>query len=111
MPAAKKPAEKKAEPEKKAEKPEKPEPEESAAPPVRVDNRTRRSDEDAIEGAFVDVVAGEYKGRRGAFASVLESDPKTGYPTLILVRTRDADNLLIPVKYADVRPTEYTGGR
>lgn len=82
-----------------------------APPAVRVDNLTRRSDDDALEGHFVKVVSGEYVGRVGGFERVLSSGPD-GYPIRILVRTRDAENELLTVAYADVRPADpYRGGR
>ena len=84
------------------------------AVPVRVDNKSRRSDDDALEGGWVDVVSGEHKGVRGAFASVTDYDPKTGYPKTILVRNRDhaSDTGDVAVEYADARPAaNYHGGR
>lgn len=83
----------------------------SAAVPVVVDNRTRRDDNDALLGSFVDVVSGEHQGRFGAYVADIENDASTGYPALVLVRTRDADNLLIEVLYQDIRPSQRTGGR
>jgi hypothetical protein len=77
---------------------------------VTVDNRTRRSDDDALLGGWVDVVSGEHQGRFGSYRDTAQvcSD---GYPKTIWVRTRDADNLLLEVAYEDVRPAERTGGR
>lgn len=81
---------------------------------VHVDNRTRRSGDDALEGGWVDVVSGEHKGLRGAFLSVERYDKKTGYPATIRVRNRDltGDVDTVVVNYADARPAEnYLGGR
>lgn len=91
------------------------EPKAEAAPtavPVHVDNKTRRSDEDAIEGGWVDVVSGDHQGRRGAYEQTLTRDPATGYPATILVRSRDAENEPLVVDYEDARPAVgYQGGR
>jgi hypothetical protein len=76
----------------------------SQAQPIRVDGRNCRSDDDALEGGFVNVVAGPYKGRVGVFTQVLTYSDVTGYPTKILVRTRDDEHELIGVEYASVRP-------
>lgn len=83
----------------------------TVATPVKVDNLTRRSDDDAMLGTFVDVINGPYAGRWGAYLDDLTNDPETGYPSVVLVRTRDADMLLIDVNYADIRPSVRTGGR
>ena len=80
----------------------------SATPVVHVDNRTRRSDKDGLEGHFVVVVSGEHKGLRGVFREVASTE-KDGYPKRILVRARDhaGDEDLVTVNYADVRPDNY----
>ncbi len=83
-------------------------------PAVTVDNTTRRSDDDALEGSFVRVIAGEHAGTVGAYLSTLEHDATTGYPTLVLVRNRDhaGDVDLFAVPYTDVRPAVgFNGGR
>ena len=79
-------------------------------PPVTVDNRTRRSDEDALLGSWVDVVSGQHAGRFGSYRETLTSGDD-GYPSRILIRTRDAANELLEVDYSAVRPSERTGGR
>ncbi|HEX9007324.1 MAG TPA: hypothetical protein VF889_08510 [Bacteroidota bacterium] len=81
------------------------------ASPVTVDNRTQRSQDDALFGSFVDVVSGEHQGRFGAYVATVEHDAQSGYPTVIIIRTRDADNLLLEVQYQDVRPSLRNGGR
>lgn len=79
--------------------------------PVQVDGRNRKSDEDGLEGHFVNVVDGEHKGRLGAFVSVVEREAD-GYPKQILVRTRDEYNQLLSVAYKHVRHAgDYHGGR
>ena len=85
---------------------------ERGAHPVVVNNATRRSDEDALEGGFCEVVAGEHKGIFGTFVQVVERE-KDGYPKTILVRNRDfhKDVDLITVPYSDVRPAEVGGRR
>jgi len=82
-----------------------------AAQPVVVDNHTARDDNDARFGQFVDVVDGEHKGRVGHYFETVEHDLKTGYPTRVLVRSRDALNELLDVAYEHVRPSRFTGGR
>jgi hypothetical protein len=82
-----------------------------AAVPVIVNNFTRRGDGDAVLFSFVDVVSGPYAGRRGAYLEDLTYDPQTGYPATVQVRTRDADNLLVAVRYSDIRPSRRNGGR
>ncbi len=66
--------------------------------------------EPGLEGHFVNVVSGEHDGRCGTFAKVLETH-KDGSPKTILIRTRDANDELLPVAYRDVRHTTYKGGR
>ena len=82
-----------------------------AVQPVLVNQYTRRSGDDALLGSWVDVVSGEHEGRRGQYVDDASHDPQTGYPDEVLVRTRDANNELLAVKYADIRPSAYTGGR
>ena len=82
-----------------------------AAKPIVVSNFTKRSDDDALLGSWVDVVSGDYAGRRGAYVDDAGHDPQTGYPSQVIVRTRDAENELIVVDYGDIRPSAYTGGR
>lgn len=79
-------------------------------PAVVVDNHTARSDDDALHGGWVDVVSGEHAGRFGAYVATVSND-RTGYPEQIIIRTRDADNLLLEVAYSDVRPSDSNGGR
>jgi hypothetical protein len=84
--------------------------EQAPAAPVVVDNHTARSDDDAYHGSWVDVVSGEHKGRYGALLGTVSSGPD-GYPEVVSIRTRDADNLVLDVAYSDVRRSEKTGGR
>jgi len=72
--------------------------------PVIVDGRTKRSDDDALEGGWVRVVDGEHAGRRGALLHV-EERGADGYPTRCIIRTRDAMNQLLSVAYEHLRPT------
>ena len=78
--------------------------------PIKVDGRSRRSDDDALEGGPVDIVDGEHAGKYGAFVRVLQH-AADGYPKQILVRTRDAENELLSIAYDHVRPSKRTGGR
>lgn len=82
-----------------------------AVQPIITDGRNRRSDDDANVHGFVDVVAGEHKGRFGAIVQVLEHDAKTGYPARVLLRTRDEFNELLALAYSDVRNSLSHGGR
>jgi hypothetical protein len=84
-----------------------------ARPPVTVDNRTSRGDDDALEGSFVKVVDGEHTGQVGVFTQVLRYG-QDGYPELVLVRFRDATYThdVDAILYKDLRPaTPYVGGR
>jgi hypothetical protein len=81
-----------------------------SAQPVVVDGHSRRSGEHPTLGSFVNVVDGEHKGRYGAYVDTSQRD-STGYPTVVFVRTRDADNLLLEVPYEHVRPSGRNGGR
>lgn len=85
-------------------------PETTTVQPVHVDQRTRRSDDDALEGHFVDIIDGDDKGRRGTFDRVTEYGTD-GYPKRILVITRDERNEPLDVPYEYARPTTYLGGR
>lgn len=57
-------------------------------PKVRVDQFSRRSGDDALEGSFVQVQDGEHAGQVGAFTKVIERD-KDGYPATVLLRMKD----------------------
>lgn len=81
------------------------------AQPVVVNNYTVRSDDDALLGSWVDVIGGPNQGRFGSYVDTVHHDPETGYPSVILIRSRDARNELLEVEYSDVRPSERTGGR
>lgn len=59
-------------------------------------------------GHFVTVVAGEHEGAYGVYYDNVTFDAN-GKPDVILVRTRDADNRQLEVRYADVRPAESRG--
>jgi len=65
-----------------------------------------------VVGQFVQITAGDYAGHFAAYIGNVEmstDDPPV--PVTIQVRTRDADNALIDVPYADVTSTTYSGGR
>lgn len=81
-----------------------------SAPGRQVTHLNRRSDNDPILGSWVDVVSGPHQGRRGHYCDDIGFG-QDGYPETVLVRSRDADNLLLPVAYSDIRPSAYTGGR
>lgn len=83
---------------------------ETNATPVRVDNRSRRDDNDALEGHFVKIIDGEHAGRVGTFDQVVDREDD-GYPKTILVISRDEKNEILQVPYEDARPTSYKGGR
>lgn len=82
-----------------------------AVAPVTVDNRTRRSSDDALLGSWVDVISGPNAGRFGSYVDTVHHDAETGFPTVILIRSRDSRNELLEVAYEDVRPSERSGGR
>lgn len=84
-----------------------------AQPVDVIDNSTRRNDDDAVQGSFVDVVAGEHEGRRGSFEHVVTYNDKDGYPETVLIRSRDQRSEPLVVNYKDVRPASggYFGGR
>src|SRR5215831_13748937 len=60
-------------------------------------------------GGWVDIVDGDYLGRHAAYLQNLEEDDN-GVPTLVQVRTRDADNLVLDLPYDSVASTTYNGG-
>lgn len=74
------------------------------AHPVRVDGTNRRSDDDALEGSKVKIVAGDYKDRKGVFLKVEQHDPKSGYPAQVIVRTSDDEHQYLSVPYESIRP-------
>lgn len=76
--------------------------------PVRVDQYTRRSDHDVLQGHFGRIESGEYGGRVGVFETVATSGPD-GYPATVSVKLRDSGEVVI-CDYADLAPTPY-GGR
>lgn len=73
-------------------------------------NPAPREDTAAQTGEWVDVVSGEYQGRYGVYVQATALDDN-GAPLTALVRTRDADNMLIEVPYTEIHPSERTGGR
>ena len=86
----------------------------AVARPVRVDSTTVRSDADALDGQFAKVVEGEHAGQVGVYSETLEYDPQTGYPSLVLLRFRDAtyDHAEAKLPYSSIVPaTNYNGGR
>lgn len=58
-------------------------------------------------GGFVDVVDGEHAGRYGVYEETIAHNEKTGLPSVLRVRTRDANNELLIVDAADVRRAGY----
>lgn len=87
----------------------------------RVDNLTRRSDADALEGHFVkidlknadaakaieDVVGGPADDHDyGVYLEPASVDPDSGYPVTAKVRLRDETNGLVVVPYAALRASE-----
>ena len=84
----------------------------ASATPVRVDNKSRRSDKDGLEGHFVRVVTGEHEGSVGVFQSVESYNTDDGYPDQIIVKFTDPayDAELAVLPYADVVPKDYKEG-
>lgn len=68
-----------------------------------------RDDNDVLTGSFCRVVSGPYEGRYAVYINTATVGPD-GYPVDVVVRTRDANDELLNVKYADIRPAE-AGGR
>lgn len=62
-----------------------------------------RSDNDVLTNSFCKVIAGPYTGRYGVFWSTA-SLGADGWPSEVVVRTRDAEDENIVVNYADIRP-------
>jgi hypothetical protein len=94
-----------------------------------MDQMSRRSDADALEGHFVNIdlsdkdVEKEYArvfpedrfpnghlGSYGVYLEPLERDSETGIPKTIVVRLRDETNARVVVPYSAVRPG-VAGGR
>jgi len=69
-----------------------------------------------VVGGWVQITGGDYAGHFAAYLAVVsyEADDATDaprVPAVIQVRTRDADNVIIDLPYADVTSTTYSGGR
>jgi hypothetical protein len=62
----------------------------------------RRTDDDVLSGEFCRVVHGPHTGRYGVFAEVAEVD--NGWPSLVVVKTRDDQDEPILVPYGFIRP-------
>jgi len=73
--------------------------------PVFVDNKSRRSDNDALFGDWVDVVSGPSSGRYGVLEKGATFSGADGYPVTVVIRTRDARNELLTLNYSDLRPS------
>jgi hypothetical protein len=67
------------------------------------------SDTDARVGQFARVVSGEHAGRYGVVEAVASAEGD-GTPKTVSFRTRDADNAVLVVNYADLVPAD-AGGR
>jgi len=65
----------------------------------------------AVLGSFVQILEGDYAGHFAAYLGNVEVDKETGEPTIIQVRTRDADNMILNLPYDEVTSTTYSGGR
>lgn len=81
----------------------------ATATPVILTNATAREDDVPLQGHFVEVVSGEHEGRYGVFESV-GSTTAAGYPTTIVVVTRDDDSERLVLRIEDCRPA-VAGGR
>lgn len=89
----------------------------------RIDNMSRRSGNDALEGHFVTIdldnseVKDAFKqagleGHQGDYGVFLQRalvDPDTGYPTHVVVRLRDETNARVTLPYDALRPAEARG--
>jgi len=63
-----------------------------------------------VLGQFVQILSGDYQGHFAAYLGNVALDDD-GNPTVIQVRTRDADNVILDVPYGEVSSTTYSGGR
>lgn len=75
----------------------------------RGDVMRRRTDDDVLYGEFAKVIAGPYEGKTVSVQSTVETGAD-GYPTRMLVKTRDDRDELVVVNYKDLRPVAQ-GGR
>lgn len=75
----------------------------------RGDVMRRRTDDDVLYGEFAKVIAGPYEGKTVSVQSTVETGAD-GYPTRMLVKTRDDRDELVVVNYKDLRPVAR-GGR
>jgi hypothetical protein len=81
-----------------------------AVQPVFVDQYARRSDDDALENSFVQILSGDHAGQVGAVIKV-EARGDDGYPTRVIVRLKDTayegapenSHGLVSEPYANVR--------
>ena len=78
--------------------------------PVRVDQLSRRSDADAIEGSFVRVLSGKHAGQIASFLKTLEHEAD-GYPKRILLRFKDTTHTHehAAEDYSNVRMVNHPG--
>jgi hypothetical protein len=74
-------------------------------PITHIDSTNARDDLDARVGHFVQAVNGEHQGRYGVLDSVATVGTD-GYPSSVVVVTRDDENEYIVVDYADLVPAE-----
>jgi hypothetical protein len=77
------------------------------ARPVKVDQSNRRSDSDALEGAFCKMVAGPNNGQTGIYRQIVTYDSAgTGYPlTVVVAVTKPYPVAALTVQnYADITP-------
>jgi hypothetical protein len=63
-----------------------------------------------VLGQFVQILSGDYQGHFAAYLGNVELDDD-GNPTVVQVRTRDADNMILDLPYDQVSSTTYSGGR
>lgn len=70
------------------------------APPKPFDDLHTQEDSQAVPGHFVEVTAGEHKGRYGV---LVDTDQ---YSDNVVVRTRDSSNERLLVAYKDLKPAE-----
>lgn len=81
----------------------------STTSPERPDQYTvSNPNTDALYGHFVTVTGGEHAGAYGVYVDNVQGAPD-GSARVVSVRTRDADNKLITVKYSDLAPAESRG--
>jgi hypothetical protein len=73
---------------------------------TKLDQFTRRSDDDVLPGGWCRIVNGEHAGKYGFYDTTASADDD-GYPVLVNVKLRSGG--ILTVNHADIRPAELDG--